>query len=90
LAPDSARELIAVTNENPEFAMAWLLLGDDLQDLGKREKAALCWRLAIDCDGPRGPASLAARHELAHDRQKGNSPFMPGDRLPHGKNDRLP
>ena len=45
--------------------MAWLMLGDHLSELGNREKATLCWRLAIDRDGRRGAATLAAEHELA-------------------------
>jgi len=61
---DATRELMALTNEQPDMPMAWLLLGDRFNDIGKREKAAICWRLAIDRDHQRGPATLAAEQEL--------------------------
>jgi thioredoxin-like negative regulator of GroEL len=61
---DSAKELVALTDEQPDLPMVWLLLGDHLSEMGKQEKAALCWRLAIDRAGHRGAAALAAEREL--------------------------
>jgi predicted Zn-dependent protease len=69
---DSTRELIALTDEDPDLPMVWLILGDYLSDLGNRKKADLCWQLAVDRDGKQGPAALAARQELLQTRLKGN------------------
>ncbi len=68
---DSVNELITLTNKYPDLAMAWLLLGDRLNDIGECKKAALCWRLAIDRDEPRGVAALAAHRELAGSMRAG-------------------
>lgn len=73
---DATRELIALTNEQPDLPMAWLLLGDRMNDIGKREKAVLCWRLAIERDQRQGVATLAAKQKLADGKQK-NRP-VPG------------
>jgi tetratricopeptide (TPR) repeat protein len=62
---DSVQELIALTDEVPDSAMVWLLLGDRLNEMGKRKKATECWRYAIDRDKQHGAATMAARHELA-------------------------
>jgi len=68
---DAINELITLTNDYPDLAMAWLLLGDRLHDIGQHDKAALCWRLAIDRDKRRGVAALAARRELAGSERLG-------------------
>ena len=69
---DATRELIAITNEQPDLPMAWLLLGDHFNDFGRREKAALCWRLAIDRDKRQGVAALAAQQDVG--RRKATRP----------------
>jgi len=62
---DATQELIALTDEGPDLPMGWLLLGDLLSDTSNREKAARCWRLAIDQDKLYEGAATAARKELA-------------------------
>ena len=84
---ESAWKLIALTNEQPDLPMAWLILGDHLSEMGKREKASLCWRLAIDRDRWRGPAMLAATRELACAERTNYSTIKPCDTLPHKEND---
>ena len=73
---DATCELIGLTNEHPDLPMAWLLLGDLFQDMGKPGKASLCWRLAIDRDQRQGVAALAAQQELAGGTQESHP--MPG------------
>ena len=85
---DATRELIALTNEQPDLPIAWLLLGDHFNDIGRREKADLCWRLAIDRDQRRGVAALAAQLELADGEQQGRSMNRTFDKLRHAKCDR--
>ena len=74
---DSARELLALTDEQPNLPVAWLMLGDRLDEMGKREKATLCWQLTIDRDRLNGAATMAAKHELACAKRTQRSKIKP-------------
>jgi tetratricopeptide (TPR) repeat protein len=63
---DAVSELTAATNDAPDMAILWLLLGDEYAAIGNRDKATLCWRLAIDRDTRGGSVALAARCQIAH------------------------
>ena len=71
---DAINELITLTSEAQNLPMVWLLLGDRLNDVGERDKAAYCWQLAIDHDGGHGVAATAAQRELASLRRAGGPP----------------
>ena len=70
--PDAISELTAATNDAPDMPILWLLLADEHAAIGNRDKAALCWRLAIDRDTRGGPIALLARRQMA--RQRGTQP----------------
>jgi predicted Zn-dependent protease len=82
--PDAVSELTAATNDAPDMPILWLLLGDEYAVIGNRNKAALCWRLAIDRDTRGGLVALVAQRQMARLRgTKPTSPSKTNDILPN-------
>jgi hypothetical protein len=70
---DAIRELVDLVNQQKDYPVLSLWLGDLFEADQRLKKSIQCWKVAIKRDQPGGPVALAARQQLRRVENAGSS-----------------